>query len=147
MENLTPPENPTPNMEFTPMAITHMGHIRKWTYFFAIIGFVLIGLMVLFAMIMGTVFSSIAGDAMPIPTYLFSVIYLLFALLYFFPIRSLYRFSVQAKKGLAERNSLDMESALGNLRAHYTFLGYLMVIVLIIYGAALAIIGTIALFI
>jgi hypothetical protein len=131
---------PQPGLELTPLSLVHFAGIRKWTYFFSILGFIFIGLMVVIAFSIGTIFSSVAGD-MPFPGFFFTGIYLLLALLYFFPVLYLYRFSAQAKKGLAEKNVQDMEMALGNLKAHYTFVGYMVVIMLILYAVVLAGIG------
>jgi hypothetical protein len=145
MENQASPENIVPNMEFTPLAVSHMGQIRKWTYFFSILGFVFIGLFVLVALMIGSVFSSFAGDTMPFPGYMISAIYLVLALLYFFPVLYLYRFSVQIKKGLNERSSHDVAGALGHLRSHYTFIGYMCIIMLSIYALVLVGVGLAAL--
>lgn len=129
-----------PGLELTPLSMIHFAGIRKWTYFFSMLGFVFIGLMVILALSIGTLFSSFAGD-MPFPTFLITGIYLLMAVLYFFPVLYLYRFSAQAKKGLAEMNSRDMEMALGNLKSHYTFVGYMVVIMLVLYAVVLTGIG------
>lgn len=108
---------------------------RKWTMFIAIIGFVGIGFLVVMAFSVGTIMEMSQQD-MPFPSYTFTIIYLLLAVLYFFPVLYLYRFSVNTKKAIEDSSSAGLIEAFANLKAHYKFIGILLIVMLTFYVLA-----------
>lgn len=129
----------------TPTAINFLTEIRKWVNFLAILGFIMVGLMALFSLFAGAIFSAFStqmGTAFPIGGFA-GFIYILIALLYFFPILYLYRFGSNLKAALATRNSKSLEKAFSNLKSHYKFIGILAIITLSFYVIAF-VIGIIA---
>lgn len=107
----------------------------KWTYFLSIIGFIFVGLMIVFSFFAGTIFNSLPNmeqmpfDIGPIMT----GTYLLLSLIYFFPILYLFQFSVKMKKALQSKDDADLATAFEKLKSHYKFVGVLTIIILSIY--------------
>lgn len=113
----------------------YLTETRKWAYFLAIIGFVFTGLMVLASIIVGIVFSvmPVYDSPMPFPMPLFAILYLVLALIYFFPVYYLYQFSVKMKYALLQKAGDMLEISFGFLKSHYKFLGIFTIVMLVLY--------------
>jgi len=108
----------------------------KWSKFLSILGFILVGPMVIGALFVGVTLGSEAGmrsSGLPFPPALFSLIYLLIALLYFYPIYYLYNFSVKMKNSLQTGDGTMLRDSFKNLKSHYKFIGILAIVVISIY--------------
>ena len=87
---------------------SYLRETAKWAKFLAIIGFVMIGFMVLvgvfFGSIMGSAMSDLedAGLKAGVGTGAFGFIYIFIALLYFFPTLYLYRFATRTKQAVID---------------------------------------------
>lgn len=115
-------------------SLRNLNETRKWTLFISIVGFVIVGMMVLLALFIGSLMSSLpTGTSMPISKGFASVIYLVIAAIYFFPIYFLYKFSSHMKTGIIRKSQNDIDLAFKNLNAHYKFLGILVAIVIAFY--------------
>ena len=120
-----------------------MRETAKWARFLSIVGFIFIGLYVLLALMMFAMggamdaasenmdgmggmgmMGAVGGAAM-------GVIYLICALIYFFPILYLYRFASNTLSALDSNNTDQLTNGLENLKSHYKFMGILMCIALI----------------
>ncbi|WP_299016490.1 DUF5362 family protein [uncultured Polaribacter sp.] len=107
----------------------------KWTYFLSIMGFIFVGLMVIFSFFAGVIFNNLPNmeqmpfDIGPVMT----VTYLIFAVIYFFPILYLYQFSVKMRKALQSKGDEDLALALEKLKSHYKFVGVFTIIIISIY--------------
>ena len=126
----------------SPLASGYLNETGKWGKFLAIVGFCVIGLIVMMGLFAGTIFSSM-GEALPFPGFLMGLIYVGIGLLYFFPVYYLFKFSNQVRTALISKNSQQLDSAFENLKSHYKFIGILMIITLSMYvlfggGALLA---------
>jgi hypothetical protein len=107
---------------------------RPWVKFVAIVGFVMIGLMVLGALLMFA-----AGAMAPSPGPMggafgpiFGVLYLLFAALYFFPCRYMYRYA-KAIANIPASGQGAMEEALRQQKSWWKFVGILTLILVVLY--------------
>lgn len=127
----------------------------KWAYFMSILGFIGIGFMVVLALFIGTIFSALNGISgnvnpmMGIGTGFISGMYLVIALVYFFPIYYLFQFSSKMKKAFKVNDNDLINSSFEHLKSHYKFIGivslvFVVLYVLIILFSVLA--GAIALF-
>lgn len=118
--------------------IGFLTEIRKWANFLSILGFIGIGLMVIFSIFAGTMMSAMSGMAgnVPFPGFV-TFIYILLALLYFFPILYLYRFAANLKTALAARETVALEKSFEYLKSHYKYIGILAIIMLGFYALAL----------
>ena len=130
-------------LQFTPVAQGFLRETAKWARFLSIVGFIFIGLYVLLALMMFAMggamdaasenmdgmggmgmMGAVGGAAM-------GVIYLICALIYFFPILYLYRFASNTLSALDSNNTDQLTNGLENLKSHYKFMGILMCIALI----------------
>ena len=117
-----------------------LSEIARWANFLAIIGFVIIGLLVLIAIFAGSLFSMMSSqvpEAEYIDGYvggIVTVIYLIFAAIYVFPVLYLYRFASNMKIALRTDNQEALSSSFENLKSHYKFIGIFMMITLGFYA-------------
>lgn len=61
------------------------------------------------------------------------LIYILFALLYFFPIYYLFNYAKGTKRALESGNSEVLSKALVNLKSHHKFLGIMTIVIISLY--------------
>jgi hypothetical protein len=105
-----------------------------WAKFLSIIGFCFIGLIVILAFFMGSVMSTMGMPSqMAGMEIVITIMYLLMAALYFFPILYLYRFATKAVQAIKSGDAQTLTSALENLKSHYKFIGILAAIVIGLY--------------
>ncbi|MEY2868127.1 MAG: hypothetical protein RIR01_545 [Bacteroidota bacterium] len=87
------------NLQLTEESKSFLREIAKWAYFLSILGFLGVGFMVILALFMGTIFSKLgvfgARFGMMEGGFI-TVIYLLLAVLYFFPVYYLFQFASKA---------------------------------------------------
>ncbi len=141
MEDQTLMDNSFGDMRITDRMKSMIAEIAKWAKLLSIIGFIGIGLMVIAGLFAGSMLASMSsmGGGPAMGGGFFTVIYLLVAALYFFPILYLYQFATGAQKALASGSESDIEMAFDSLRKHYRFLGILMIVILSIYALAFVI--------
>ncbi|MEQ8474889.1 hypothetical protein [Fulvivirga sp.] len=121
-------------VKLTDQSLKNLNETRKWTMFISIVGFVFVALMVLIALFIGSVMSNLpTGSSMPISKGFATVIYLVIAAIYFFPIYYLYKFSSHMKIGIVTKSEQEVEYAFKYLKSHYKFMGILLAIVLVFY--------------
>jgi hypothetical protein len=124
------------NLTLTESAIFYLQVVRKWAKFIAIFMFVMIGFMVLAGIFMGFALSALSSlsnqSPMPFPPGLFSVIYLVMAVIYFFPVLYLYRFAEHLGQALMIGSSDELATSFSYLKKHYNFIGILMIVSLIV---------------
>lgn len=115
----------------------YLKEISNWSFFLSIIGFVGIGFMIVVGLLFGTIMSSLEGTESPAYqlgyTAGMGIFYIIIAIVYFFPIYYLYKFSKKMKKALHAQNNEDFESAFSNLKSHYKFIGIFAIVILSLY--------------
>ena len=121
------------NLGITDAMKMYLKEIAKWAKLIAIVGFVFVGLFVLIALFMGAFMGAMMGELAPGPgggaaMGFLSFFYIIFAVIYFFPLLYLYRFSTQTNAALASNDQQLMTEAFSNLKSHYKFIGILMLI-------------------
>ena len=135
MEN----EKQTENFEnqLTSTAVGFLQESAKWSKFMAIIGFIGIGLMVLVSLFMAIGFGAMGASTMPELPFsmsVFSIIYVLFAAIYFFPVYYLYQYATKTSAALHSKNKQLLAEGLENLKSHHKFLGIFTLILVSLYG-------------
>lgn len=127
------------------LAIAALRESAKWCMFLSIIGFIFIGLMVIGGLFMTVAMSAISS--MPNDPYsqmgasnpfmaikgFIGLIYILLALLYFFPIYYLFNYAKGTKQALESGNSEVLSKALVNLKSHHKFLGIMTIVIISLY--------------
>ena len=119
----------------------------KWSKFLSIAGFVGMGILVLvgiFVMVGLSAFSSISNMGFPMGALGF--IYIIIALLYYFPLSYLYKFSVNLAKGLKSNEQQSVNYGFENLKSLFKFMGILTIVVLSIYALVLVVMIPIGIF-
>ena len=108
----------------------------KWAKFLATLGFVLIGLLLVLAIFTSTIFEYAIKIQPGLPKGLgltIMITYLLLALIYFFPVYYLLKFSNQMKKALSTKNDETLAKAFEMLKSHYKFIGVFTIITISLY--------------
>lgn len=114
----------------------------RWTKFLAIMGFIFLGLMIIGSLVlfafgasMSSTYSGMSGFG-GLGGYMgigMGLLYLLIAAFYLFPIISLYRFSINMKRGINTNNAELVTEAFRHQKNLYKFIGILMIIVIALY--------------
>lgn len=111
----------------------YLRETTRWGKFLAIVGFVMMGILVLLGISMATVFpafSEAAGTQFPV---VMALVYVLLGLLYFFPLFYLYRFSSRIKEALMVNNEAAFTSGFENLKSLFKFMGIFTIVIMAIY--------------
>lgn len=120
----------------------YLKEIAKWAKFLSIVGFVSVGLMILFSLFLGTIYSSMIPGYKEIPGFpmwTLSAFYILISILYIIPVLYLYRFATKVQIALIEDNEFELTTALENLKSLFKFVGIATIIFIGLY--AIMIIG------
>lgn len=129
--------NQAEGMKLLPEAVSSLNEIRKWTMFFSVMGFISIGMMVVASILMGTVFSAIglfSDETFPTGVGIaISLLYVVIAAVYFFPVYFLLKFSTKTKKAIEEKSDEELASSVGFLKSHYKFVGIMTIVFIAIY--------------
>ena len=124
--------------------LKYLNTTRKWAMFLAIIGFIFLGLIIVIGLIAGTFLTAFSSGekSLGIPESLMFVPVLLLAVIYFFPVLFLFRFSKHTSHALHTLDKQELHKAIRNLKAYFAYIGILIIVVLIIYIIALIVAGT-----
>lgn len=112
--------------------------IARWTFFFAILGFISIAFLIVGAIVILTVYAPLLNmvaqqQGLPNLGLPLAIIYIVSALLYFMPVWYLFKFSSKMKLALATKNDDVLADAFENLKSHFKFIGVLTIIVISLY--------------
>ena len=145
MDNMTLDQKTnSDNLIFTNDIRSFLYAISKWTKFLAILGFIMIGFMILLAIFMATIMPSFLGSASNIGFMESSTIilmasgYIIFGFIYLFPILYLYRFSSKIIIALDNNDQQILQNSFLNLKKHYKLIGIYTIIILSIYVLTIA---------
>ena len=112
---------------------THLLEIAKWARFLSILGFFLMGLVIVCLLYMLVIRGSVFGAE----TFQFFITFGIILLLYFFPTFKLFNFSVNALQALNMGSDQQLSTAFGELKSLFRFVGVSTMVILIIYCSAL----------
>ena len=127
---------------------SHLSEAAKWARFLAICGFIFLGLMIIYGVVvslvivdmanaMSQVDSTTAGNSLKNMMRIGMVIfYIVFAVIAFFPYYFLLRFANKMKAALISNDQDALNGSFQNLKILYRYMGILMIIslVLIFFG-------------
>lgn len=139
-------------MQLNETAKSFIKEIAKWAYFLSIVGYVGVGLLVLVALFFGSVIAgagAMSGGGMgalgAMGGTFVTVLYLIIALIYFFPIYYLNKFASNAKQAFRTDDTESLTKSFEYLKSHYKFMGiftivfisfYVLIFVFAMIGAA-----------
>jgi len=133
------------DLKITAESVSYLASAAKWAKFLAIVGFVFVGLFVIIAIISGAMMSSISSiyGGSGISGAALMVIYLLIALIYFFPVLYGFKFATNLQSAIESNNTPSLTESFKYLNKYCQFMGILMIIALVLIGISilLAIIG------
>jgi hypothetical protein len=124
--------------------LKYLNTARKWAMFLAIIGFIFLGLIIVIGLIAGTFLTAFnSGEkSLGIPESLMFIPVLLVALLYFFPVLFLFRFSKHTSHAIQTLDKMEFHKAIKNLKSYFAYIGIMIIVVFTFYIAVLIIAGT-----
>jgi hypothetical protein len=119
---------------------SYLGDTARWAKFLSILGFIFIGLMVIMAFSIGVIMSKFTSQlndssavASALPSAIFTFIFLVFAVLYFFPTLFLYRFATRMQMAIRNNDQPQLIGSFRSLKSCFRFIGILTIIVLGLY--------------
>jgi len=121
----------------------YLTETAKWAKLLAIVGFVMLVIMILASLamgaFMGTMMSSTMADsggglAGALGGGALSFMYIIIAIIYYFPLMYLYKFATRMKTALASNDQASLNESIKNLKSCYKFLGIFTLVTVIIYG-------------
>lgn len=148
MENNQEPIQGNRKIEIGHESLGYLDTTRKWTMFFAILGFVFIGLMLVLSLVAGSFLGSLtkgmsgmegmegmetARAVGGFASIMMFIVVLIIAVIYFFPLLFLFRFSKHAKNAVVNYDANELNLALKNLKSYWKYVGILVIIVLVVY--------------
>lgn len=148
IENIQLEDNNNENLVLNKESLAYLNETRKWTMFFSVLGFIVVGFFAIAAIVMGII-SMVGGtfggfrEAWILG--IIAIVYLAIGVLYLFPILYLLKFSINSKKALEQQDSNFITTAMLNLKSHYKFIGIMTIVVFGIYILAGVIAGIVAL--
>jgi hypothetical protein len=131
-------------IEIEQKTLNSLNTTRKWAMFLAITGFIFLGLIIIIGAIAGTFLStfSLTKTGHGIPELFISIIFLVLAVIYFFPVLFLFRFSKHMAHAVQTLDKQELHKAFKNLKSFFAYLGVLIIIVLSFYVVVLIVAGT-----
>ncbi len=124
-------------------SINYLNEASRWSRFLAILGFIYIGLLLLFAIIFGSIGNSLmqgTGSESELPKLsgvFICFLLILVAAVLLVPVLYLFNFSSKMRRALRNNDQMVLADALKNLKSFFKFYGILAIIVLSLYGIAI----------
>lgn len=116
---------------------SHLRETAKWAKFLSIVGFVGLGLLLVFVVIMGSVASSYSysplAAALPTGGVLQIVLLLAMIALYFFPCLFMFQFANKMLQALRNNDQYTLVASFRQLKLCYKFIGILTLVLISIY--------------
>ena len=125
-------------------SLSHLNTTRKWALFLAIMGFIFLGIMLLFGIIAGVFLSAFKSglESSGLTGFLMGIFIVIMAAVYFFPLLYLFRFSKHTANAVQTLDKQELFKAIKNLKSYFVYIGILIIIVLAVYAVALVVAGT-----
>jgi hypothetical protein len=120
-------------------SISYLSDIAKWAKFLSIVGFILCGMFVMGSLLAASFASDfysypsnsrLIRQTFSIGSIFVTMIYILIALLCFFPYLYLYNFSTKMQMALRNNDQGNLHASFNNLRSCFKFVGILTIIML-----------------
>ncbi len=131
-------------IEIDQTTLNHLNTARKWAMFLAIIGFIFLGLVTIIALIAGTFLKafSVGEKSLGVPDSLMYLPLIAMAVIYFFPVLFLFRFSKFSHKAILTFDKVLLHKAIKNLKYYFAYIGIMILVIFSIYIVVLIIAGS-----
>lgn len=113
----------------------------KWARFLAIVGFVMMGLMVLGGLFFGSTLAALsgAGAGAAMGGGVLMIVYVIVALIYFFPLLYLFKFATKMQQALKTDDQGVLIESFENMKSCFKFMGIFTIVILAFYALMLII--------
>jgi hypothetical protein len=135
-------------------SVGYLTETARWSKFLAIVGFVTCGLIAIFSFFAGSFLANSpvlaaypAAEVQTMSTIggaFLTVLYLIIAVVYFFPCLYLYRYSVRMKEALNTNDQVKLNQSLKNQKMLFRYVGIVTIIAVSLEAMALIIFGVAA---
>lgn len=123
-------------LSIDPTSKSHLSEAARWAKFLAICGFIMLGLMIIYGLLMALVFAQFSKfedtyQSNEIKSTLGIVMFIFYtacAVLAFFPYLFLLRFANKMKRALESEDQAELNNSFMNLKILYRYLGILTII-------------------
>jgi hypothetical protein len=124
---------------------SYLSETAKWARFLSIVGFVMFGLLIVFALIVGT-FATLnpLGGTMGTGGFMQIVLLLAMIALYFIPCLYLFKFAKKMQLALRNNDQINLNDSLKNLKSNFKYVGILTIVMLSLYAIGLLVVVIIA---
>ena len=110
----------------------------RWGKFLSVVGFIFCGFLVLTGffskLLFSEAFQQAGAEVADIASVLATIIYIIIAVVYFFPCFYLYKFSKRMQMALRTNDSASLHESFSSLKSCFKFLGVFTIIILSVYG-------------
>jgi hypothetical protein len=140
MENNQEPQKIEIGLE----TLNDLNTARKWTMFLSVIGFIFLGLLIALGLLTGTFLSAFYSNETTtgIPDSLFIILFFALAIISFFPVIFLYRFSKHTSIAVKTLDVKELKKALKYLKRYFVYIGILVIIIIAGYIVEVILAGT-----
>lgn len=130
------------SLSIDPVTKAHLSETARWARFLAIVGFIFLGLMLVFGIFLSTYMSTIfgrndmyggAGLGASFGVGM-AIMYIIISALWFFPLLFLLRFANRMRTALNGNDQQALNISLQNLKVFFRFIGIMTIIVLALYA-------------
>ena len=136
MENSTDETSASSNRELVleNKTILCLLETSRWANVLSIMGFIGLGLLLIFGLLVGTVMNNINTPVFSsFSSGLVSAFYLLLAGIYFMPVLYLFRFASRMKFAIREMNQEALNDAFKNMKSLFRFWGMMTIAIVCVY--------------
>lgn len=113
---------------------SHIYETAKWAKFLSIMGFIFCVLIILMALSLPSLMAALKvmgqDPTMGVPVGVFSVTYIISALLYFYPSFMLFKYARAAQKGVLFMDQESLSEAFSKMKSFFKFWGVLAIVML-----------------
>ena len=130
-------------LEISPDILKKLNSTRKWTTFLAVLGFIVLGLVIIGGLAAGlflTIFKT-QENTLGFPESFLTIASLIVGLVYFFPVLFLFRFSRNTRDAIHNLDNVKLAKGFRNLYLFFKIIGITVILVMLIYVIALAVSG------
>jgi hypothetical protein len=136
------PENK--KLEIRQDSLNHLNTARKWSMFLAIVGFIILGMLIIISLVTGTFLSAFSsGDGISgLSDTLVILVFLALGVGFFFPLYFLLKFSNHMANTVQSLDNLEIYKAVKNLKCYFVWLGIMVIFILALYAIILVASGS-----
>ena len=130
-------------IEIGPDTLRNLKATRRWTMFLSVSGFIFLGLILMLGIITGTFLTAFShSDKIPgVPDVLLIGSFIGLALIVFFPILFLFRFSKHTSNAVAALDGKELYKAVKYLKLFFLFIGIFLILMVLAYFSAILVFG------